>query len=429
MNLIQMLQGAMTPETLGQIGSMVGLSPEITRTAATAALPVILGGLANTASTSGGTATLTNMLTSGPLASVLTGMSGGTGTGTGTLAGTTMAGATTSPMGGLGGLLDGLGGLLGTGAAAGATGGNALTSIGGTLLGTLFGGNEGAVASAVGTHAGIGQGQAQSLLATLAPILLAFVGRQLAGTSGVSAVTPSALQSLLGDQREHIAGALPADMRAKLGAIPGLGALFGGLGTAAAGIGAAATGMAGSAATGLGSAAAATGSTASAATAAAAGGIGRWLPWLALLLGLLALGWYLLKHRTHGRIDPNATVESCTGEFRTALAGGTVNFAPAAATVTTDSTPLLDKLADIAGRCGAYKIEVQGHTDETGGPNTDNMALSRARAQAVVTYLKTHGVEDEQLTGVGYGSTKPVDASGTPEANAKNRRIEFVVSK
>jgi outer membrane protein OmpA-like peptidoglycan-associated protein len=54
--------------------------------------------------------------------------------------------------------------------------------------------------------------------------------------------------------------------------------------------------------------------------------------------------------------------------------------------------------------------------------------LSQSRAQAVLDYLTSKGVDGTRLTAKGYGATKPIADNKTEIARATNRRIEFTVS-
>ena len=55
------------------------------------------------------------------------------------------------------------------------------------------------------------------------------------------------------------------------------------------------------------------------------------------------------------------------------------------------------------------------------------MALSQARAEAVVKYLVSKGVEAGRLSAAGYGPNKPVADNTTVLGMSKNRRTEFKV--
>ena len=75
-------------------------------------------------------------------------------------------------------------------------------------------------------------------------------------------------------------------------------------------------------------------------------------------------------------------------------------------------------------------IRVDGHTDKVPvGFNRqfrDNWELSTARALSVVKYMvDAEGIPPERLAAAGFGEFQPIDAADTPEAYARNRRIEM----
>ncbi|PIO48488.1 MAG: hypothetical protein CMR00_04965 [[Chlorobium] sp. 445] len=93
----------------------------------------------------------------------------------------------------------------------------------------------------------------------------------------------------------------------------------------------------------------------------------------------------------------------------------------------------LDKLAAVLNENPDINIQVEGHTDTT--PVTklenvkDNWDLSVLRATEVVRYLTQEGkVNPKRIVAAGRGEYYPVDARNTPEAKAKNRRIEIVLT-
>lgn len=103
-----------------------------------------------------------------------------------------------------------------------------------------------------------------------------------------------------------------------------------------------------------------------------------------------------------------------------------VNFETGKATLTPESTPILDEVVaaykantDFSGR-----IEVGGHTDNTGSAAT-NRRLALARAQAVAKYLTDHGVPADKLVAKGYGPAKPIASNRTAAGRAENRRVEL----
>jgi chemotaxis protein MotB len=76
----------------------------------------------------------------------------------------------------------------------------------------------------------------------------------------------------------------------------------------------------------------------------------------------------------------------------------------------------------------AWMLRVDGHADSqqiTNGPYKNNWELSSARAIAVVQLLIQDGVPANHLAATAFADTQPIDPAHTPEAYAKNRRIEF----
>ncbi|TBX23913.1 OmpA family protein [Jiulongibacter sediminis] len=88
----------------------------------------------------------------------------------------------------------------------------------------------------------------------------------------------------------------------------------------------------------------------------------------------------------------------------------------------------LNRLADVLMKNRNMAIEVQGHTDNVGTAEV-NLRLSQQRADAVRNYLTGKGVPMQRVTSVGLGETRPVASNETTEGQAKNRRVEFVITK
>jgi outer membrane protein OmpA-like peptidoglycan-associated protein len=87
----------------------------------------------------------------------------------------------------------------------------------------------------------------------------------------------------------------------------------------------------------------------------------------------------------------------------------------------------LDKLAGGLSTDKRFVISVEGYTDAT-GDKAYNEALSRKRADAVVTYLVAkHDVPIYRIHMIGLGEEKPVDEGKDRAARAKNRRVEVKV--
>jgi outer membrane protein OmpA-like peptidoglycan-associated protein len=126
-------------------------------------------------------------------------------------------------------------------------------------------------------------------------------------------------------------------------------------------------------------------------------------------------------------LGSDTSLEACQKAFTDTMSGRNIEFGTGAANITNRSGRLLNVLSGAAILCNDHDIEVQGHADATGNPDA-NLALSQSRAEAVVAYLADKGVDTTKITAKGYGSTQLLDTSNTPEANARNRRTEFVLS-
>lgn len=112
---------------------------------------------------------------------------------------------------------------------------------------------------------------------------------------------------------------------------------------------------------------------------------------------------------------------------------GQILFETGKATLSEEGKILLDAIAEevlLNPNYSDYAIRVEGHTDNTpiGGSELRNWNLSTSRAIAAVKYLQEHaGVNAQRLAATGYAFYQPIDAADTPEAKAKNRRIEIIL--
>jgi outer membrane protein OmpA-like peptidoglycan-associated protein len=92
-----------------------------------------------------------------------------------------------------------------------------------------------------------------------------------------------------------------------------------------------------------------------------------------------------------------------------------------------ESKAELEKLISFLTKNPTLKIELGGHTDNSGDKKF-NMTLSTNRAKSVFDYLVTNGkIPMNRLSFKGYAETRPKVPNDTPENKAKNRRTEFKV--
>lgn len=88
----------------------------------------------------------------------------------------------------------------------------------------------------------------------------------------------------------------------------------------------------------------------------------------------------------------------------------------------------LNKLIDFLQENPSIKIEIGGHTDNSGS-EPHNIELSRNRAQSIVKYLTEHKISSTRLSAKGYGSSKPCVPNDCKENMAKNRRTEIKITE
>jgi outer membrane protein OmpA-like peptidoglycan-associated protein len=105
-----------------------------------------------------------------------------------------------------------------------------------------------------------------------------------------------------------------------------------------------------------------------------------------------------------------------------------VLFDTGRATLKPGAREKLSKLAGILSAYpGAYRIEIEGHTDSVGSDNS-NLNLSQGRAESVRDYLVQSGVKSERVIATsGFGESKPVAGNETAAGRQVNRRVEIII--
>ncbi|MBY4729573.1 OmpA family protein [Cupriavidus pauculus] len=110
------------------------------------------------------------------------------------------------------------------------------------------------------------------------------------------------------------------------------------------------------------------------------------------------------------------------------LANRIVEFETGSATLTPKGRTLLDEMAGVLPKLAGKRIEIVGHTDNSGS-RALNLALSQSRAETVKSYLAGKGINPATLSAVGVGPDQPVAPNDKEENRARNRRIEFRASQ
>ncbi|MCL2639559.1 MAG: DUF937 domain-containing protein [Phycisphaerales bacterium] len=176
MDIIQTIMGMLSGNVMSKLSSLIGVSEANTQSAVSTAVPALLAGMSQVASTPNGAQRLVSAMDQ-------------------------FGASSTSPITGL------LGGQAGN-----------IAEQGNTLLKSLFGGGASSgLAGMISRFAGIGSGSATRLLPFLAPLVMGGLAKHFVGQS----VNASSLSNFFASQKSNIANALPQGF--SLAEIPGLG--------------------------------------------------------------------------------------------------------------------------------------------------------------------------------------------------------------
>ena len=401
-NLLDMVKQQVMGSVTEKAAALLGESPAATSKALGAALPAVLGGVANQSTSISGAENLLQMFGGGQHD---------------------------------GSVMDSIGSLLGGGSAT-----QGLMSSGSSIISSLFGNKVGGITDFLASYAGIKSSSASSLMSLAAPLIMGSIGKQMGGGSSVSSI-----MSLLGSQVPHIAAALPAGMSSVLG-LSNLNLstpppMMDRIKTMETQVVQEASGFNFSK-------------------------ILPWLLLgLAALLAfyfvrscnskpevpMVTAPVEAPKMETPKVVEkqkkilklPNGDIEVEAGTFLDKLydevTGNTLdpakgiafdhlNFATGSAAISEDSKGQLNDLSKIMMAFPKVGISVDGHTDNVGDAAA-NLKLSKERASAVEKYLISKGVADARILPEGFGSTKPVGDNTTEAGRIANRRTEVMVTK
>ena len=103
--------------------------------------------------------------------------------------------------------------------------------------------------------------------------------------------------------------------------------------------------------------------------------------------------------------------------------------------MSSDAKASVAKVAAILAPHQKNKIKVNGYTDSTPiGPAlekqgiTTNLILSQKRADTVMQFMISQGVNPNLVSAKGFGDADPVASNDTPEGRAQNRRVELTIA-
>lgn len=120
-------------------------------------------------------------------------------------------------------------------------------------------------------------------------------------------------------------------------------------------------------------------------------------------------------------------LEVCRDKVGAFAARNAILFQSGSARMADESIPAIDELVGYLALCPEASVNIEGHTDADGEAEA-NLALSVARAEAVVDALILRGVGPERLYAIGYGESLPIASNETRAGKQANRRIAFTLA-
>jgi outer membrane protein OmpA-like peptidoglycan-associated protein len=106
-----------------------------------------------------------------------------------------------------------------------------------------------------------------------------------------------------------------------------------------------------------------------------------------------------------------------------------VLFATASDRPEPGASSALNELANqIKAAAPQAELTVLGHTDAVGS-DAYNMDLSKRRAVTVLRTLMARGLDPNRLSAIAIGKRQPIADNRSAEGRARNRRVEFLISK
>ncbi|SMO71403.1 Thrombospondin type 3 repeat-containing protein [Solitalea koreensis] len=103
-----------------------------------------------------------------------------------------------------------------------------------------------------------------------------------------------------------------------------------------------------------------------------------------------------------------------------------LEFTTGQSVIRSTSFASLTELAQLMKENPAYKLKIEGHTDNVGSRNA-NMILSKNRSNAVKNFLVKKGVKATQFVVNWFGPDKPIEDNSTATGRQANRRVEMTI--
>ncbi|MDV3252971.1 peptidoglycan-associated lipoprotein Pal [Devosia sp. BK] len=126
-----------------------------------------------------------------------------------------------------------------------------------------------------------------------------------------------------------------------------------------------------------------------------------------------------------GNLGPGGGAPGSQQEFIVTV-GDRVFFETDSSSLTSEAMSTLDKQAAWLNQYQNYRILIEGHADER-GTREYNIALGARRANVVVNYLVSKGVNGQRITNQSFGKERPVAICNDISCWSQNRRAVTVV--
>ena len=117
-----------------------------------------------------------------------------------------------------------------------------------------------------------------------------------------------------------------------------------------------------------------------------------------------------------------AAKKAAKEKLESVLASSQVEFKYNSSQLTKKSEELLNTVFEIINEHPSFSYDIQGHTDAHGNEDY-NVKLSTSRAEKVKAYLVEKGIDANNLTAKGFGSSMPIADNSTNEGRLQNRRV------
>jgi len=123
-------------------------------------------------------------------------------------------------------------------------------------------------------------------------------------------------------------------------------------------------------------------------------------------------------------IDMESVMQDIESKGKAAIYG--IHFDVDSAKIKDESEPTIEKIAELLKENAELKLQVVGHTDNTGDLEY-NIDLSERRAQSLVEVLvKNYDIDNDRLSPFGVGPLSPKATNETESGREQNRRVELV---